>query len=125
MFFAATPAHLRRNVYANPGRSLERYLDDALQGARQPQTSYTQDETSFTLSLDMPGIAKDQLSISIEGNIVRISSKEGASRNYRTAYELPQELDTALSEAKLENGVLTLKLAKKVPVKNVTELTVH
>ena len=125
MFFAATPAHLRRNVYANAGRSLERYLDDALQGARQPQTSYTQDETSFTLSLDMPGIAKDQLSIAIEGNIVRISSKEGAQRNYRTAYELPQELDTALSEAKLENGVLALKLAKKVPVKNVTDLTVH
>jgi len=125
MFFAATPTHLRRNVYANAGRSMERYLDDARQGSRQPQSSYTQDEASFTLSLDIPGIAKDQLSIAIEGSIVRISSKEGASRNYRAAYELPQELDTALSEAKLENGVLTLKLAKKVPVKNVTELVIH
>jgi len=104
---------------------MERYLDDVRQGALQPQSSYTQDETSFTLSLDMPGIAKDQLSIAIEGSIVRISSKEGAARNYRAAYELPQELDTALSEAKLENGVLTLKLAKKVPVKNVTELVIH
>lgn len=125
MFFAATPNQLRRNVYANAGRSMERYLDDVRQGARQPQSSYTQDETSFTLSLDMPGIAKDQLSIAIEDSIVRISSKEGASRNYRAAYELPQELDAALSEAKLENGVLTLKLAKKVPVKNVTELAIH
>lgn len=124
MFFAATPAHLRRNVYASAGRSMERYLEDVRQGVLQPQSSYTQDETSFTLSLDMPGIAKDQLSIAIEGSIVRISSKEGAPRNYRTAYELPQELDTALSEAKLENGVLTLKLAKKVPVKNVTELVI-
>ncbi len=125
MFFAATPTHLRRNVYANAGRSMERYLDDVRQGVRQPQSSYTQDETSFTLALDMPGIAKDQLSIAIEGSIVRISSKEGASRNYRAAYEFPQELDTALSEAKMENGVLTLKLAKKVPVKNVTELVIH
>ena len=125
MFFAATPAHLRRNVYANAGRSLERYLDDALQGARQPQTSYTQDETSFTLSLDMPGIAKDQLSIAIEGNIVRISSKEGAPRRYNAAYELPLDIDTATSEAKLENGVLTLKLVKKVPVSNAAELTIQ
>jgi HSP20 family protein len=125
MFFAATPTHLRRHVQAHAGRSLERYLDDALQGTRQPQSSYTQDETSFTLSLDVPGIAKDQLTIAVEGQVVRVTSKEGAARSYRAAYELPQELDTALSEAKLENGVLTLKLAKKVPVKNVTELVVH
>jgi HSP20 family protein len=125
MFFAATPTQLRRHAQAHAGRSLERYLDDALQGTRQPQSSYTQDETSFTLSLDVPGIAKDQLTIAVEGQVVRVTSKEGAARSYRAAYELPQELDTALSEAKLENGVLILKLAKKVPVKNVTELVVH
>ena len=125
MFFATTPSHLRRNAYANAGRSMEHFLNDTLQGVRQPHTSYTQDETSFTLSLDMPGIAKDQLSISMEDSIVRISTKDGAPRNYRTAYELPHMLDASHSEAKLENGVLTLKLAKKVPVKNVTELTIQ
>ena len=125
MFFAATPAHLRRNVYANAGRSLERYLEDALAGSHQASTTYTQDETAFTVTLDMPGVGKDQLSIAIEGAVVRISSKEGAPRTYRAAYELPQELDIAQCEAKLENGVLTLKLAKKVPVKNVTEIAIH
>ena len=125
MFFAATQPQLRRNVYAHAGRSLERYMEDALSGARQSATSYTQDETAFTLSIDMPGIAKDQLTISIEGAVVRIQSKDGAPRTYRAAYELPQELDTAQCEAKLENGVLTLKLAKKIPVKNVTEIAIH
>ena len=125
MFFTATQPQLRRNVYAHAGRSLERYLEDALGGSRQAATTYTQDETTFTLSLDMPGIAKDQLSIAIEGAVVRISSKEGAPRTYRTAYEMPQELDTALCEAKLENGVLTLKLAKKVPIKNVIEIEIQ
>jgi HSP20 family molecular chaperone IbpA len=38
---------------------------------------------------------------------------------------LPQDIDTALSEAKLENGVLNLKLAKKVPVSNATELSIQ
>jgi HSP20 family molecular chaperone IbpA len=125
MFFTATQPQLRRNVYAHAGRSLERYLEDALGGSRQVATTYTQDETAFTLSLDMPGIAKDQLSIAIEGAVVRISSKESAPRTYRTTYELPQELDTALCEAKLEHGVLTLKLAKKVPVKNVIEIKIQ
>ena len=124
MFFAAPQAQFRRNAFAQPGRSLERYMEDALNGNRQARTTYTQDENSFTLSMDVPGIAKDQLSIAIEGSVVRISSKEGAPRQYRAAYELPQELDAALSEAKLEYGVLTLKLAKKVAVKTASEVAI-
>ena len=126
MFFAATAQpQLRRQAYANAGRTLERFMDDALRANANKAVAYTQDETSFTLTLDMPGIAKDQIGIAIEGAVVRIASKEGAARRYSAAYELPQDIDTALSEAKLENGVLTLKLAKKMPVSNATELVVH
>ncbi len=126
MFFATTTQpQLRARAYANAGRTLERFMDDALRASANKSCAYTQDETSFTLSLDMPGIAKDQLAISIEGAVVRISSKEGAARRYNAAYELPQEIDTPSSEAKLENGVLTLKLVKKVPVSNATELTIQ
>jgi HSP20 family molecular chaperone IbpA len=53
-----------------------------------------------------------------------LQTKEGVARKYRAAYEFPQEIDTALSEARLENGVLTLKLAKKVPVSTATELNI-
>nr|WP_315494560.1 Hsp20/alpha crystallin family protein [uncultured Rhodoferax sp.] len=127
MFFASAPSAfqsaVRRPAYAHAGRSVERFLDDALFGARQ--NAYTQDENAFTLTLDMPGIAKEQLSISIEGAVVRIQSKEDAPRRYRAAYELPQDVDSAQSEAKLENGVLTLKLVKQVPVNNATELTIQ
>ena len=126
MFFATTAQpQMRRQAYANTGRTLERFMDDALRASANKSCTYTQDETVFTLSLDMPGIAKDQLAISVEGTVVRISSKEGAARRYNAAYELPQDIDTAQSEAKLENGVLTLKLAKKVPVSNATELTIQ
>lgn len=125
MFFAAAHTPLRRPVHAQAGRSAERFLDEVLTASRQPHAAYTQDETAFKLSLDMPGIAKDQLSIAIDGAVVRIQSKEGAPRRYRAAYELPQEIDSALSEAKLENGVLDLKLVKKVPVNSAIELTVH
>ena len=130
MFFA-TAAHpqVRRQTYANAGQSLERFMGEALRASRHQAAAqtgtFTQDETSFTLSFDVPGIAKDQLAITIEGAVVRIASKEGAPRSYRAAYELPQEIDTTGSEAKLENGVLTLKLAKLVPVDKSTELSIQ
>lgn len=135
MFFATTtPAHFRRfGIPANGqlaggqplGASLERFMDEALKSSRQKAASFEQDDTSFTLSFDVPGIAKDQLSIGIEGSVVRITSKEGAPRQYKAAYELPQDIDPAGSEAKLENGVLTLKLVKKVVASAVSELTIH
>ncbi len=126
MFFAShTLPSLRRYAYSPTGRSLERFLDDALVATRQNSGNFEQDEKSFTLTFDVPGIAKDQLAIGIEGAVVRISAKEGAPRQYKAAYELPQDIDVAGSEAKLDNGVLTLKLAKKVVVSAVTELAVQ
>ena len=126
MFFATTAQPLTRGqAYAQSGRTLERFMDEALRSTSSRSCSYTQDDSAFMLSLDLPGIAKDQLSIAVEGAVVTISSKEGASRKYSVAYELPQEIDTSSSEATLENGVLNLKLAKKLPVSNAIELTIH
>ena len=125
MFFATTvPALSRRQLYSPAGRSLERFLDEAVVATRQKSAAIEQDETSFTLSFDVPGIAREQLSIGIEGSIVRIETKEGATRQYKSAYELPQDIDVSASVAKLENGVLTLKLVKVVPVNKVAELVI-
>lgn len=123
MFFATTHPAIRRNAYVPADRALERFLNSTQ--ANQPKTQYQQDEAAFHIALDVPGIAREQLAISIEGAVVRIVSREGAPRQYRTAYELPQEIDATLSEAKLENGVLRLKLAKKIPGNNATEITIQ
>ena len=126
MFFATTaPASLRRHAYSPAGRSLERFLEETQLASRQKSCAVAQDEKSYTLTFDVPGIAKDQLNIGIEGSIVRIETKEGAARQYKQAYELPQDIDAASSEAKLENGVLTLKLGKQAPVSRVTALTIN
>lgn len=126
MFFTTTaPANFRRQVYSPNGRSLERFLEETQLASRQKSCAVTQDDKSYTLTFDVPGIAKDQLNIGIEGSIVRIETKEGAPRQYKQAYELPQDIDAGSSEAKLENGVLTLKLGKQVPVSRVTQLTIN
>lgn len=128
MFFAP----VIRQASFNPSlravdRSFERFFSDVAY-VRQTGTkghSFTQDETSWTLSVDLPGVAKDQLNIGIEGAVVRIESTEAAARKVKAAYELPLEIDASASSAALENGVLTLKLAKKRPVSNVTQLTIQ
>ena len=74
-----------------------------------------QDDKAYTVSFDVPGVSKAQLSIAIEGKVVRIESLADAPRAYKLAYELPQDIDVSSSEARLDNGVLTLKLAKLVP----------
>jgi HSP20 family protein len=126
MFFATTtPTNLRRQAYSPAGLSLERFLQTTQMTSRQAACAVSQDEKSYTLSFDIPGIAKEHLNIGIEGNIVRIESREGAARQYKQACELPQDIDVASSEAKLENGVLTLTLGKLVPASRVTELAIR
>jgi HSP20 family molecular chaperone IbpA len=83
-----------------------------------------EDEKAWTLSLDMPGVAREDLDIAVEGAVVRIETKAEAKRQYKAAYELPEEIDTEATSAKLENGVLTLALAKKQPVSKARTIEV-
>ena len=123
MFFA--PAiRTARFVPRSYDRSLERFVNDAFSGARR-SLDVEQDDTSWTLSLDVPGLSRDDLGIAIEGAVVRIESKAEAKRTFKAAYELPLEIDVSASDAKLENGVLTLKLGKRVPVSNVAQLAIN
>lgn len=105
-------------------RSVERFVNDAFSATRR-SLNVEQDDKSWALSLDVPGLAREDLTIGIEGAVVRIESKAEAKRQFKAAYELPQDIDAAASEAKLENGVLTLKLGKLVPVSTVTQLAIH
>ena len=84
-----------------------------------------QDDKFWTVSLDMPGVAREQLEINVEGAVVSISTKAEAKRQYKAAYELPQDIDTEATEAELKDGVLTLKLAKKVPVSNARQIVIR
>lgn len=127
MFFATSQPAVRRSAYAPAMRSLDRFLDQALAApaASVGRAAIQADEQSWTLSLDVPGVTREQLTIGIEGAVVRIETLADAPRAYKQAYELPQDIDTTASTAKLENGVLTLTLAKKQPVSNVTKITIN
>jgi HSP20 family protein len=131
MFYATTAA--ARNPVFSPlwrngarAAQVERWFDSALDtlASRDPALRFEQDDKAYSLSLDVPGLTKEQLRIEIEGAVLRIQSQDDAPRSLRVAYELPTEIDAQASQAKLENGVLSLRLAKLVPASKAVALQI-
>lgn len=123
---------IRRTAYATTPRSadlaLQRFLLGTLATPARTQATgctVTQDDKATTLQLDVPGLAREQLQITIDGNVVKLQSVEGAPRQVQRAWELNDEIDATASTAKLENGVLTLTLARLVPADKSVQLVVH
>ena len=126
MFFApVVRTRAAAPAFRSLDRSFERFVNEAVVGTAARALNVEQDDKGWTVTLDVPGIPREDLSIGIEGAVVRVETKAEAKRQFKAAYELPLEIDTSASEAKLENGVLTLKLAKLAPVSNVTQLTIN
>ena len=119
MLFTPVASRLNRPAL----QSFERFLDDVVRTSHSQ--ALQQDDKAYRLSLDLPGIGREHLHIEIEDNQVRIRTSDDAPRAYRGSYELPQDIDAANSRAKLENGVLTLELVKRVPVSKATPLAIY
>jgi HSP20 family molecular chaperone IbpA len=116
MFFA--PA-LRTRAFVparSEDRSFERFLNDNFFNPAYGGLKVEQNEQAWTLSLDVPGVGREQLTIDVDGAVVRVQTVADAPRQVKAAYELPAEIDAEATSAKLENGVLTLTLGKKKPV---------
>ena len=125
MFFAPvvrTRAH--SPAFRSFDRGFERFVNEAFFSNATQGFKVNQDDKAWTVTLDLPGVAKADLSINIEGAVVRIDTKAEAPRQFKAAYELPQDIDAEASTAKLEDGVLTLTLAKKVPVSNARQIEI-
>ena len=133
MFYslASRPAHSAQRHHPSlvSNGALDSFLSDTLNnlsGARPTPPAKVEDgDTAYTLQLDVPGLSKEQLDIGIEGDVVRISSKADAARSVKAAWRFPLEIDAAGSSAKLENGVLTLSLGKKIPESKVAQLPIQ
>ena len=88
-----------------------------------------QDDKTYTVTADMPGVKKDDIHVEIDGNLVSISAevkkesedKEGEKVLRRECYygamqrsfTLPTDVEGGKVEAKYVNGVLEVTLPKK------------
>jgi HSP20 family protein len=123
--------------------SFDRYFGGTATGtARTPALDVSESDTAYTVVFDVPGVTREQLKVSVEGRRVSIETvdaaaaeaaegtegtdkakadapralyRERSTARYARTVSLPAEVDQAASQAKFENGVLTLTLAKKVP----------
>jgi len=91
-----------------------------------PPVSVIEDPTGITLYADLPGVAKEKLNLQIEGETLTIEGEialdmpqemepthaEIGMSHYRRGFTLSRELDLEHVEARLENGVLKLRIPK-------------
>jgi HSP20 family protein len=124
------PLTRRRSNWAGSfDRSLARLFADEAALPRSPALDIAESEQAYTVTLDLPGVAKDDVKVSIEGRRVQIEAQAGKTderkqgdrvlyrermeSSYARSFVLPAELDQERSTAKLDNGVLKLELAKR------------
>jgi HSP20 family protein len=97
--------------------------------ARSPALDVAESDRVYTVKLEMPGVAKDDVKVSVEGRQVSIQAqaqrneerkdgervvyRERSVASYARSFTLPAEVDQTEAGAKLENGVLTLTLPKR------------
>lgn len=102
--------------------------------ARSPALDVHESDRDYTVKVDLPGVAKEDVKITVDGRRISVEAqvsrkeekKEGdrvvyserSLTSFARAFTLPQEVNEAESSAKLDNGVLTLTLAKKAAGKS-------
>ncbi len=122
--------------------TVDNALDDLFQGffmrpvrmegasELQMKLDVSEDDKAYTVHAEIPGVKKEDIHVSIDGNQVGISAevknekeiKEGekllrSERYYgkvSRAFTLGQDVDEAESQARYNNGILELILKKKV-----------
>ncbi len=110
--------------------SAHRGREGAFQGTRgvYPHVNLHEGEAGYVLTAELPGVAPEDISVSIEGSTVTLSGerkieypgdqgtavhrRERQSGSFRRAFELPAEIDLENAKATHKNGVLTLALPK-------------
>ncbi|MBD3256318.1 MAG: Hsp20 family protein [Candidatus Lokiarchaeota archaeon] len=98
---------------------------------RTPLTNISEDDNTYTISAEVPGLDKEDLEITIsEGNLEikgemqqeKKEEKEGelvrrecVTSSYYRAFALPENIDEDDIDANLDKGILTIKIPKVEP----------
>lgn len=112
-----------------PGFYVRPLHGDGLPTPSQIKIDVKEDDAAYTVHAEVPGVPKEDIHISIDGNVVSLRAevrqhdekKEGEkvlrSERYfgsvARSFQLPVDVDAAQCKAKYDNGVLTLTLPKK------------
>jgi HSP20 family protein len=95
-----------------------------------PEVNIFETRDGYVLEAEMPGVGKNGLEITLQGNEITITGRrvagavngqaifrERETADYRRVFELDPAIDTGKISASMEQGVLTLTLPKSERVK--------
>ena len=95
-----------------------------------PDVNIYETRDGYELEAEMPGVNKDGLEVTLEGNEITITGhrtnevvtgevlfRERNSASYRRVFDLDPAIDTARISARMNQGVLLLSLPKSAAVK--------
>jgi len=102
----------------------------AVQNYVTPGVNIRETPEDYVLQAELPGVNKDGLEITLEGNELTLVGRrqrgefktpalyrESSNADYRRVFELDPAIDAARIDAKIEQGVLTVRLPKSDRVK--------
>ena len=95
-----------------------------------PEVNIFETRDGYVLEAEMPGVNKEGLQITLDGNEITIVGhrqvetltgnalfRESTNADYQRVFELDPAIDTGKISARMEQGVLTLTLPKSEQVK--------
>ena len=114
---------------------------DPLPTPAQIKVDVKENGDSYTVLAEIPGVPKDDIDISLDGNVVslraEVKQQDSTSQDDKVlrterffgsvsrSFQLPVEIDQAQARAKYDNGVLTLTLPKKTLPSGSQRLTIE
>lgn len=104
---------------------------DANVQAPEMRVDVTENANDYTVLAELPGIAKEDINVNIDGQLLSISAERKREKETRDgerllrteryfgkvsrSFQLAQEIDEAQASAQFTDGVLKLVLPKKAP----------
>jgi len=98
--------------------------DDRADYRVQPRMDVSEEENKYAVTLDIPGLAKEDISIKVENGTMKIEGERKEERTgkyhltertygrFYRSFALPDDVDAEKIEAKASNGVLEISLPK-------------
>lgn len=98
-----------------------------IEGWFSPSCDIVDDKTQYVMKFDMPGVDKKDLKVELSEHQLTVSAERHSESetdekdkylseirygSYTRSFTLPEQVDEKKIEAKLDNGVLTLKVPK-------------
>ncbi len=95
-----------------------------------PLSEASSDETAYRISMELPGVAEDDIHLTVENGLVSVTGEKKIEReeqgetwyfserqfgSFQRSFRLPADADEGAVSASLKDGVLTVTVPRKAP----------